>query len=286
MSILEQLKVPFKREDIEFRIGRVNQSANNAFVLAYITSRAVMERLDSVFGIGGWKDEYLVLSQGASCKLSIAVDDVWITKEDAAPFTNIESLKGAYSDALKRVAVKFGIGRYLYKLPESFVDIKIERPRNPLNKVHYCNSNGLTGYWEEPDLPSWALPVDSPESKRNTVDEKHKTKFKKESNNSNNDKISLQVELLEKLQDLLRKKALSEKKALDYQEKIEDQNVGIGLLHYFKKQFQLIENLYKLEETIPINKKREYYLAILKGNMKNLSDIGIKLENIQHSLIA
>ncbi len=72
-----------------------------------------MDRLDEVFGCEKWSDEYQVLEIGVTCKLSVKLNGEFITKEDAAPFTSIEALKGSFSDALKRAAVKFGIGRYL-----------------------------------------------------------------------------------------------------------------------------------------------------------------------------
>jgi len=152
------LSAPFPRKDVEFRIGRISPKNRKASVLAYITARAIMERLDAVFGIDGWKDEYEVLASGVKCRLSVKAGNEWVTKEDVAPFTNIEALKGAFSDSLKRAGVKFGIGRYLYDLPEYWVQITEERPRDCQLPVHYHGSDGLSGYWEEPQLPDWALP--------------------------------------------------------------------------------------------------------------------------------
>jgi hypothetical protein len=157
-ALQSALSAPFPRKDVEFRIGRVSQKNRKACVLAYITARAIMERLDSVFGLESWKDEYEVLQTGVKCRLSVKIGKDWVTKEDVASFTNIEALKGAFSDSLKRAGVKFGIGRYLYDLPEYWVEIAAERPQNALLPVHYHSSEGITGYWTEPQLPEWALP--------------------------------------------------------------------------------------------------------------------------------
>lgn len=156
--IQEALKKPFPRADIEFRVGRVSAKNRKANVLAYITARGIMNRLDAVFGIEGWKDEYELLASGVKCRLSVRLGKEWVTKEDVAPFTNIEALKGAFSDSLKRAGVKFGIGRYLYDLPEHWVDIQPDRPRDAALPVHYISSDSVTGWWEEPQLPEWALP--------------------------------------------------------------------------------------------------------------------------------
>ncbi|RTH01947.1 Rad52/22 double-strand break repair protein, partial [Thermus scotoductus] len=50
------------------------------------------------------------------CRLTI----LGITKEDVGEG---DSLKAAFSDALKRAAVKFGVSRYLYSLPSQWVDL-------------------------------------------------------------------------------------------------------------------------------------------------------------------
>lgn len=154
----QSLSAPFARSDIEFRVGRVSAKNRKANVLAYITARGIMNRLDGVFGIEGWKDEYEVLQTGVKCRLSVKIGKDWVTKEDVAPFTNIEALKGAFSDSLKRAGVKFGIGRYLYDLPEHWVEIQSERPRDASLPVHYILSDSVTGWWVEPQLPEWALP--------------------------------------------------------------------------------------------------------------------------------
>jgi hypothetical protein len=51
------------------------------------------------------------------CRLTV----LGITKEDVGEG---EDLKSAFSDAFKRVAVKFGVGRYLYELPKKWVPLK------------------------------------------------------------------------------------------------------------------------------------------------------------------
>ncbi len=157
-EIQDALKHPFPREDIEFRVSRVSAKKNKACVVPYIKARGIMQRLDEVFDIAHWKDEYEVLQSGVKCKLSVFLGSEWITKEDVAPFTNIEALKGAFSDSLKRAGVKFGIGRYIYDVQEHWVDIFPERPKDTMFPVHYQSSEGMTGWWIEPQLPAWALP--------------------------------------------------------------------------------------------------------------------------------
>src|SRR5881275_1046881 len=55
------------------------------------------------------------------CRLRLRLGDEWVTKVDVGGPSEQpdggDRLKAAFSDALKRAAVKFGIGRYLYRLP-------------------------------------------------------------------------------------------------------------------------------------------------------------------------
>jgi hypothetical protein len=76
-----------------------------------------MKRLDDVVGMENWQCHYEDLGGRVICRLSIRVDGEWITKCDGAGDTKIEGEKGGISDALKRAAVLFGVGRYLYYLP-------------------------------------------------------------------------------------------------------------------------------------------------------------------------
>jgi hypothetical protein len=156
-ELFDSLTKPFSSSEISFRVAR--EFGNNASVLAYITARGIMNRLDEVFGISNWRDEYEMVDKGVVCRLSVRIGDKWITKVDAAPFTNIESLKGGFSDALKRTGVKFGIGRYLYDLPEQWVDLLPDKPKDCKNYVHsHKNKSGKYVYWIDPILPAWALP--------------------------------------------------------------------------------------------------------------------------------
>jgi hypothetical protein len=158
MELLEKLKQPFPETDIEWRIQSCGAKNDKpwARVLAYITSRAVMDRLDSVLGLDNWKDEYTKGPDGGVlCKLSVRVNDEWITKEDVAENTNIDPVKGGVSGALKRAAVKFGIGRYLYHLTDNFALVSDKGIYyQPANK----GKNIPAFKWNPPILPNWALP--------------------------------------------------------------------------------------------------------------------------------
>jgi hypothetical protein len=88
-------------------------------LLKYVTARTVMNRLDNVLGPENWWDDYIQLESSVVCVLSMRLPDGRVlTKQDAGARsqTGDEGVDdmGAHSDGLKRAAVKFGIGRYLY----------------------------------------------------------------------------------------------------------------------------------------------------------------------------
>ena len=109
LNFERELKRPFPIGSVSFRKG-----PGGSKELAYITARDVMQRLDDVFGVDGWSDEYEYIGGRMMCKLKCRFGDTWITKSDGADDTQIEGAKGGISDSLKRAAVKYGIFRYAY----------------------------------------------------------------------------------------------------------------------------------------------------------------------------
>lgn len=144
-EIQAALSAPFPIDDLQFRPGAT--SGNRALALCYVDARSVQDRLDAVLGIDGWRDDYQVLPSGSVvCKLSARIGGEWLSKTDVGSPSEQpdcgDQLKAAFSDALKRAAVKFGIGRYLYSLPGQWVDY------DPKKKQLVSR----------PSLPAWAVP--------------------------------------------------------------------------------------------------------------------------------
>jgi hypothetical protein len=120
----DKLSEPFPAVDVSWRIQRKSKDGTKAAVIAYLDSRAVMDRLDQVAGPANWQDSYHAgPAGGLICELRINIDGKWVAKEDGAENTEIEPVKGGLADAFKRAAVKWGIGRYLYSLPATWVPI-------------------------------------------------------------------------------------------------------------------------------------------------------------------
>lgn len=160
-----ELAEPFEASEIEWRINRSGFTNQKPWATAipYITSRAVQDRLDKVFGVFGWQNEIKQVSvKGFLSGISFKHDGEWITKWDGAEGNDsngMDIVKSGSSNALKRAAVLLGIGRYLYDLEESFVQCEItDCWKHQYGNVFKHKDSGNLIAWLEPDLPPMALP--------------------------------------------------------------------------------------------------------------------------------
>ena len=111
-KVWQELSEPFPDGEIKFL-------PKGGKKMAYITARAVMNRLDSVLGPENWWDAYQPNEHSVECRLTVKLPDgQTVTKVDAGAYAGMSDQgdddKSGYSDAFKRAAVKFGIGRHLY----------------------------------------------------------------------------------------------------------------------------------------------------------------------------
>jgi len=110
------------REHIR-KLEKTSKKTGKTAYIDYITARVVMNRLDKVLAPPNWYDTYQVLPDGSvMCTLFLRVNGEWIGKADVGTESDIEGEKGAFSVALKRAAVKWGIGRELYREGTAFDD--------------------------------------------------------------------------------------------------------------------------------------------------------------------
>lgn len=155
---MEALKKPFKASEIDWMITALSKDKQQGLAVPFVSNRAVQNRLDEVFGIGGWQNEYQpwkehkksdgTVESSQLCGISIYDDEKkqWITRWDGAADTDIEPIKGGLSAAMKRAASMFGIGRYLYDVEPEWVAIQ------PFGRSYKIVAGHI------PSLPAWALP--------------------------------------------------------------------------------------------------------------------------------
>lgn len=162
---LEDLKKPFPAADIEWRVQSSGMKNGKPWllVLAYVTNRAVQDRLDDVCGPENWKNRYDIgPSGGIVCGISIRIDGEWVEKWDGAENTKHEAIKGGLSGSMKRAVVQWGIGRYLYNLSATFAVVNEKGQYSdvvyPTKAEQKKKQNGQWIKWNPPALPKWALP--------------------------------------------------------------------------------------------------------------------------------
>jgi hypothetical protein len=159
VQLVVALEEPFDPQEIKWRVTNTTSDRRRGHVIAYADPRAYTDRLNALFTVRGWTREYSIqviqnferMERGNSaarisgkivvaCKVTIdglgahsGLGEEWADNENAAT--------AAEAQAFKRACACFGLGRYLYDLAGSWVDL--DEKKQSLSK---------------PKFPEWALP--------------------------------------------------------------------------------------------------------------------------------
>lgn len=150
-----------RADEIECRVQTCNKSGVS--VLLYKDARCDMNILDETVGAMNWKKSYQLIDGQLFCTLEIwdREKQQWIGKQDVGVESNTEAEKGRASDAQKRSAVAFGIGRELYTAPFVWVksaDTNIEEYEENGRKKYKCKDSFMVRAIEyENDCISYLL---------------------------------------------------------------------------------------------------------------------------------
>ena len=156
-ALFSRLAEPFGLSEIKWRVTHTSHDGTRGAVIAFADPRAYADRLNQLFTPSGWTRNYDVTTVSAVCRqkrdkiiqtgkvlvtctLTIArlgthsgSGEQWADEQNA--------MTGAEAQAFKRASSCFGLGRYLYNLPENWV-----------------NLDGQGRPTRLPALPTWALP--------------------------------------------------------------------------------------------------------------------------------
>lgn len=120
-----RLRAPFDPADVDFRPQGKPSGNGNVQVVAYVDARTVMARLDEACGPDGWsftwEPIHIANGQVQIAKGRLTIHGV--VREDVGEASNFDPSKGCISDTLKRVAVQFGVARYLYDIERTWVRV-------------------------------------------------------------------------------------------------------------------------------------------------------------------
>lgn len=123
-EIGRKFRAPFNPEDVDFR-PQSGKASSKSQAVCYVSARVVQDRLDDVVGPGNWSFTFepIVVTNGqvqiAKGRLSVH----GVAKEDAGEANNFDPSKACVSDTIKRAAVMWGIGRYLYDVGSEWVTL-------------------------------------------------------------------------------------------------------------------------------------------------------------------
>ncbi len=142
-DVQKRLEMPFPAHLVGWKPQALTKDRSRALLVAYVDARAVQSRLDAICP-DAWEFRCREVSGTPTPTVHGSLTVLGVTREDFGEAGEGEAgtLKAAASDALKRCAVHFGIGRYLYDLPRFWSDWD-EKKREPITL---------------PELPDWARP--------------------------------------------------------------------------------------------------------------------------------
>jgi hypothetical protein len=147
----EALRAPFPPEEIEWKPGHLTGDKKRALALAYADSRLYQERLDQV--AGNWSDSYELLDNGRVVICRLTVGDLTRCDVGESEVQDKNTVTSAAAQAFKRAAVKFGVGRYLYNVPQTWVDYDERKKRivdSELPKLQRMLVNLFGGEYADP----------------------------------------------------------------------------------------------------------------------------------------
>ena len=132
MSIIANVEIKLIMENLKFRNLKASeievrptdlQYKGKCSLLLYQNARCAMSILDDTVGSMNWSNKYEDVKGNLYCSIGIKDDDnTWVWKEDTGIESNFDASKGEASDAFKRAAVRWGIGRELYTTPKIKID--------------------------------------------------------------------------------------------------------------------------------------------------------------------
>lgn len=122
-----EMAAPFPIEAISWKPQVLTKAKDKAMVATYGDMREYQRRLDQHLGVSGWQVAYKPWGDNkVICELTITVNDLAVMKSATGEYSDgggRDAPEGtaAEAQAFKRACAMFGLGRYLYELPTSWV---------------------------------------------------------------------------------------------------------------------------------------------------------------------
>ncbi len=146
-QILKALSVPFHSWHIEWKPQVISADRKRALAAAYVDLREYQERLDSVCPSWSSAVTFLLAEDKVAAVVSITIAGSTRVNVGEAPISDENAFTAAYAQGFKRACSDFGLGRYLYRLPQVWCEYDEQR----------------RAIVAAPEIPSWAKHPDERE---------------------------------------------------------------------------------------------------------------------------
>ena len=154
-----------KEMPYRWKISHFSKDKKWAFMVAYVDSRQVRDRLDEVCGPHCWQSNYKEIKGNAYCGIGVKCGEDWVWKWDCGAMVarqdqtaeeDLMKIKGEASDAFKRAAVQWGVGRFLYDLEIVIL------PKDEYEKIKWDKAKIKAACEKKKKYPSSAPPKEAP----------------------------------------------------------------------------------------------------------------------------
>lgn len=130
---LDQLSAPFPDDRIQIKVQSVDRDSNRAILVRYVRHEDVAERLgevDPTWANKIHRVEVVPAGNDDEKEFAFVSMELTICGVTRSNVGEGKDPKSAASDALKRCAMSFGVGRYLYSGPKAWVEYDPSRDRH------------------------------------------------------------------------------------------------------------------------------------------------------------
>jgi len=109
---------PFAKTDIALKPTALTKDRTRALATPHADMRAYFVRLDKICGVENWSHTITLSERGAVCALTIFGVTKSATGDYPTDRSDENAATSAEAQAFKRACAAFGLGRYLYSLPQ------------------------------------------------------------------------------------------------------------------------------------------------------------------------
>ena len=132
-EIEQGLQMPFPGSHIKWRLQTTPKDAKEpqGLAVAYLDPRDIHQRFDDMCGGGSWSFDWqpIIVEGGKVLAAKGIISIAGISKADVgtSKASEEEATKSAVTDALKRAAVLWGVGRHIYRMQAQWVACVMKR---------------------------------------------------------------------------------------------------------------------------------------------------------------